>query len=370
MEGTIKSNIRRYFASGNTAKGFYSLFDSVLAGLDHLYILKGGPGGGKSTLMKTIGTELCARGFSMEFVHCAADKESLDAVIISDYGIGIVDGTAPHVIEPKLPGAVEQYVNLGVAWDVQQLKEKKQTIAALNEQIKDRYTEAYDTFAAALAIHDELEQIYIAALDVTKLNDIATRLVNDIFSHEQLPKRARPRHMFLGAATPQGAADHIPSITAGLDKRYFLKGRAGCGKSSLLKKIAAAASARGFDAEIYHCGFDPDSLDMVLLPELSVAVFDSTAPHEYFPDRASDEVIDLYALAVTPGTDEANADHIRDTHARYKNKMKAGIAHLAETKVLRDELEAIYVAATDFSLIEQMTRDIAHEIDDLMAHST
>lgn len=48
------------------------------------------------------------------------------------------------------------------------------------------------------------------------------------------------------------------------------------------KKIAAAAESRGFDVEMYHCGFDPESIDMVLVRELKFCVFDSTNPHEYF----------------------------------------------------------------------------------------
>lgn len=46
------------------------------------------------------------------------------------------------------------------------------------------------------------------------------------------------------------------------------------------------------------------SLDMVLLRELDIVIFDSTAPHEYFPDRDNDEVVDMYEITVTPGTDE------------------------------------------------------------------
>ena len=44
---------------------------------------------------------------------------------------------------------------------------------------------------------------------------------------------------------------------------------------------------------------------MVIVRELGFAIFDSTAPHEYFPSREGDEIIDMYALIVTPGTDES-----------------------------------------------------------------
>src|SRR5690606_25296046 len=128
-------------------------------------------------------------------------------------------------------------------------------------------------------------------------------------------------------------------------KRYFIKGRPGSGKSTMLKKLAAAATERGFDIELYHCGFDPNSLDMLIVRELGFAIFDSTAPHEYFPVHDTDEIIDMYALCIAPGTDEAHATELSDISARYRAKMDESIARLAEAKRWRDELEEVYGAA-------------------------
>ena len=54
----MSGKIIRYFAGGNTARGFCSLFDSSLEGLNRIFILKGGPGTGKSSLMKDVGKRL------------------------------------------------------------------------------------------------------------------------------------------------------------------------------------------------------------------------------------------------------------------------------------------------------------------------
>ena len=121
-----------YFAGGNTARGYYSLFDWNLAGLDRLFILKGGPGIGKSTLMKEIGEDWSKKGYKLEFIHCSFDPDSLDGVIIPQLKVGIVDGTAPHVIEPKTPGAVEEYINLGEAWDTRVLGQRRDDISDLS----------------------------------------------------------------------------------------------------------------------------------------------------------------------------------------------------------------------------------------------
>lgn len=48
----MAGKVLNYYAGGNTARGFHSLFESNLQHLDRLFILKGGPGTGKSSIMK------------------------------------------------------------------------------------------------------------------------------------------------------------------------------------------------------------------------------------------------------------------------------------------------------------------------------
>jgi hypothetical protein len=358
----MNGNVLNFYAGGNTSQGFANMFDSSLQGLDRLYILKGGPGTGKSTIIREIGDFINKQGFDIWLIHCASDNDSLDGLIVPALKTGIVDGTAPHVIEPKVPGAVEQYVNLGEAWNSTKLTERRAEIERIGVEIKQAYNRAYAGFAEALRIHDEWEAIYIEHMDFEKADQLTQDLKVKLFGDGRLEKKSTVYRRFLGAATPKGAADFVPNLTEGL-KRYLIKGRAGSGKSTMLKKLAAEAEARGFDAEIYHCGFDPNSLDMVVVRELGFAIFDSTAPHEYFPDRDTDEIIDMYELCIEPGTDERYASEIADISARYKAKMKASIGHLAEAKALHDELETIYVSAMDFSVVDRMKEQIRQELE-------
>src|SRR5699024_4087415 len=119
-------------------------------------------------------------------------------------------------------------------------------------------------FQEAHAIHDDWEEIYIKNMDFNKADQITAELIEACFGKMKLNKQADVLHRYLGAATPKGAVDFVPNITADIGKRYFLKGRAGSGKSTMLKKIATVGQEKGFDIEIYHCGFDPDSLDMII----------------------------------------------------------------------------------------------------------
>jgi len=361
----VAGKIRNYYAGGNTARGFYSLFESNLQGLERIFILKGGPGTGKSSLMKSIGREWKDKGFDLEYIHCSSDNHSIDGVIIPELKVGIVDGTTPHVIEPKAPGVIEEYINLGLGWDSKALASKKEEILHFNELISQSYADAYANFAEALQVHDKWEKIYIDNMDFNKADQFTNKLIQELFRNLKLNKKSDIRHRFLGGATPNGAVNFVQNLTEEIKKRYFIKGRAGTGKSSMLKKIAAEGEKSGLDIEVYHCGFDPHSLDMLIFRELGVAIFDSTAPHEYFPDRAGDEIIDMYEIAVMPGTDEIFADQIKEIREQYRGKMEDGTSCLAKAKAYHDQLEELYVSAMDFNVVDRLKNVIRTEIAEL-----
>ena len=84
--------------------------------------------------------------------------------------------------------------------------------------------------------------------------------------------------------------------------------------------------------EMYRCSLDPGSCDMVLVRELSFCVFDSTAPHEYFPEREGDETIDIYRAAVRQGTDEKYAAELADVTERYRAIVRRATAQLSSAQ--------------------------------------
>ncbi|MDZ5471716.1 PRK06851 family protein [Bacillus sp. 31A1R] len=358
----MSGKLTNYYAGGNTARGFYSLYESNLKDLDRLFILKGGPGTGKSSMMKAIGSYWLEKGYNIEYLHCSSDNNSIDGVKITELKVGIVDGTFPHVIEPKAPGVIEEYINLGEAWNSAKLRNEKEKITKLNHQRSEAFQNAYSKFGEALKIHDDWEKIFIENMDFEKANELTEKLIDQFYGELSLNKSSEVKHRFLGAATPKGAVDFVPNLTEEIEKRYFIKGRPGSGKSTMLKKIAAEAEDRGFDVEIYHCGFDPHSLDMVIVRELGWAIFDSTAPHEYFPTREGDEIIDMYGTIIHEGTDEKYAEEIQSYAKKYKDKMQEAIGCLAQAKNLHETLEGLYIEAMDFTVVNKFREQIQLEI--------
>ena len=87
-------------------------------------------------------------------------------------------------------------------------------------------------------------------------------------------------HFFLGANSAEGFYGLYEQL---LDARLYdliiLKGTPGCGKSTFMRRAAAALEERGLETVYIHCSGDPDSLDGVIAPAIRTAIVDGTAPH-------------------------------------------------------------------------------------------
>ena len=335
----LKGRVLHYFAEGNTARGYANLYETNVQDLQKLLILRGGAKACKSRLLKKTGLHYEKEGYSLHYIHCPMNHEHIAGIIIEELQTGILDGKGIQRLESKIAHKKKLYINLDHQYALDDQKEHVMQLASKIMQLKQ---EAYLLYEKALHIHDEWEAIFIDNMDFEKANALTEEMIQKLYGEPVSTGKGKVKRRFLGAATPAGAVDYVPSLTDGLAKRYFIKGRPGSGKSTMLKKIAIEAEIRGFDVEIYHCGLDPHSLDMVIVRELGFAIFDSTAPHEYFPERVGDEVVDVYAACIAPGTDEDYEGDIVHIKERYQEKMKKGTETLQSARRAEDELEMLY----------------------------
>ena len=147
------NTLKNYFAAANGYDGFKSYFGEVFDSKEYskIFVLKGGPGTGKSSLMKEICANLEKKGAICERIYCSSDPASLDGIICQneDKRVAIIDGTAPHERDAVIPGAIDEIINLGENWSHVWLSAKREQILNLCEEKKSAYSTAYSYLKVA-----------------------------------------------------------------------------------------------------------------------------------------------------------------------------------------------------------------------------
>ena len=95
---------------------------------------------------------------------------------------------------------------------------------------------------------------------------------------------------FLGSNSYQGFYSLFDSYLGqtAAKRVYILKGGAGCGKSSFMKKLAERAELHGYTVERIFCSGDVDSLDGIRILEPAIVILDGTAPHVTEPPQVGE----------------------------------------------------------------------------------
>lgn len=348
-----------FFLGANTPTGFYSLYDQMLppGQARRVFLLKGGAGCGKSSLMRRVGAALEEADHSVEYIQCSGDPDSLDAVICAELGAAIVDATAPHVMEPKLPGVVESYVNLGRFYDHAALLPLGEEIAAATEGYQGCYKRAYRCLTAAAQLQEDDR----ALLSSPALEHKLLKRARGILSREAKRTGREPgqcRQRFLGAVCCQGQVCNFDTVDAVCKRVYELADNYGLA-GEMLTALATGFMSAGYDVTLCPCPLFPDRPEHLIVPELGLGFITSTAAQPY-PGRAYRR-LRLDAMA--------DADVLRRYKARLKFSRKVAAAILAEgtdalaqAKTEHDKLEALYNPHVDFDGVYAQANEIIDEL--------
>lgn len=340
--------MKHYFAAANTERGFVSWFDHIFDPdrFDRVYIIKGGSGTGKSTLMKRAAARAEAKGAVCEGYLCSSDPASLDGVIIDlgDRRIAMLDGTAPHTVDPKLPGAVDEIVNLGKYWCADILSAQRGRISALARKKAAFYKEAYADFrTAGTLLHsltDEAGRMFLREKAAATVRRMLTARMKERGVHIG---GGETRIRVLSALSCGGevtlhAFDDCDTVWRVTDMA--------AGAPHLFDTVLTVARELSLSADVSPTPLIPEYTEAIRFPELSLAIVSDTERTDArnlnmarFIDR------ELYAVS-----DRQR----RRAVIRAVGEMKqSGLSKLAQVKRLHGELEAVYIRAMDFTLLEE-----------------
>lgn len=333
----------RIFLGANSGEGFYSLYGQLLdARFDDLLLIKGGPGCGKSSFMRTVAKKLTEITKDIIYVNCSGDPDSLDAALFPALRAGVVDATAPHVLEPTYAVANERYLDLTRFYDVEATKAARAEIAAHTDAYRAAYAQAYHVLRAADALSSERRAVLRAAADMQKL----MRRVERIARHELRGgkgTRGRTDEAFLGGMTHQGELCRFETVDALCPRVYELADSCGLAAGALAMLRDTAAEA-GFDTLACRDPDHPQELRHLLIPEPGLAFVTSDARTPY-PGKPYRRLL-VDAIAELPRAEKARLR----LSGRIENALRGeALTALRRAKEEHDALEAVYNPCVDFS---------------------
>lgn len=353
------TKVRNMFPGGNSCYGFYSFYDHIVPVTVSKIILKGGPGVGKSSFMKKVGEDLSQQQIDVEYHWCSSDNDSLDGIVGGNRQVCILDGTSPHVVDPRYPGAVDRIINLGEYWDKDMIATNRSSIIGLTNHISLCFQRAYNRLGEARLALEEWKTYIKEACDYALVNRNVLALGDDFLHGSKI--MAAPRHLFAAAITPAGVVTKADSLIEPDYAILGVKGSPGSGCKDLFSYVEGRLQLEGIYAEIYHCPFDPENIDMIIIPGNKSILLDISAhvvdyekilPHRKFKRFLDfDQFLDNQIL-------NPYGKLISRCRERFTIGISEAVNFINTAKARHDELESFYVLAMDFARIEELRQEV------------
>ena len=343
-----------YFLGCPTPEGFEThVGGEMKSGKYFTYIIKGGPGTGKSSFMKKIAAALSDLD-SPDLYFCSSDPDSLDAVIFPRLGVILADGTSPHVFEPVYPGARERILDLGRFWKSGELRANAAKIISVSDENARLHQRAKRYLGAVHNLGADIISMGEAALLRDKTAGYCKRLAAKV-----LPRTGRRdgcvKLRQICSVTPRGVLTQKSAYEGcrlfSVSDPYF------AASDMILKSVSAQAASLGYMAVASKNVLLPGCVyEYLVIPELKIAfVPESAAEGEEIKKINALRFYDREALR------ERRRRFIFNTGAK-RELTYAVIEALARAKTVHDELEAYYISAMDFDAVTALCEETAAEI--------
>ena len=249
--------MRHLFAGVNSPAGFHSYFKSIIdeEKAARIIYIKGGPGTGKSTLMKKIASAACDMGEPVEVFHCSSDPQSLVGVHIVNRRVALMDSTAPHIMEPKYPAVNGQIFNAAECLDRDKLSGREGELSRYCAIKETAFKRGFQYLKAAAAI----DEMYDGESNTKKVDDIIELY---IFQPSDTGG-GRVRPLFLNAVTPDGPVSYQGGLREG--------GLVVTIPPAALNRLLEHATRNGYDAEVFFSPLNPKvKIEHIHIPELNL----------------------------------------------------------------------------------------------------
>ncbi|MGI5959951.1 MAG: hypothetical protein ACOX60_11150 [Massiliimalia sp.] len=354
-----------FFLGANSENGFVSHFSQLQdpKSEQKLYLLKGGPGTGKSSLMKRLAAQLeqQANEVYTERIHCSSDPDSLDGVMFQNGRCVVLDATRPHPLEPIYAGAMETMVNLLEHVDDAKLEESRQEIVEVSGAISSYHKKFCELLRCANTLLDANRRLILPYVDMEKIRRTAQRIAKREFriGKNHIPGKEQVR--LLSAFTPKGLITYESTVTTLCRNRYFISDEHRVCAPVLLQFLRQELKEREIGYYLCYSPFRPgDEIDHILIPELDLAFL---TVNKYEPMSSITPTRSIHAVRfLNQEILRAKKQRLSFYRKTAAEVLQEGIFTLEKAKEAHDALECFYLPCVDFSGIDQLSEMLLNKI--------
>ena len=349
---------RNYFFGCNTSEGFYTYFD-FLQDFENarIFIVKGGPGTGKSNFIKNIGYSMFERGYNIEYQHCSLDPNSLDAVVLPDIKVVVVAATGHHVFDPQVPGAVDEILDLGMYWNEDGIRPYHKQIRDVLVMFEHYVHKSCRYLKASRIVLDNVATLCSEAVLEPKINKIVAKILDIVFGHSYDTELfGSERNLFVSSITPFGEISYLETFVNSETIILGLVGEYGSGKSKIINRVAETARLKGIGVEICHNPIDRHYLEHLFLPELNYLL--TTKPHEFTGNNPY--LFDLNEHLASWINEKKQ--EISEEKSNFQYLVNEAIKILYYAKSIHGKLEQFYIPNMDFNGIDYYRKKTENRI--------
>ncbi len=329
-----KASVRHYFAEGFTLRGYISLLPSRLPTWERAYVLLGGPGTGKSTLIKGIGLELLDRGYELDFLRSVHDPDAMAGFILPRQGITMLDALKVSPLRWNAPGIVERFVDFSLYTERHRLEQRRGEIMALQaayaqaqnqveegmqlefgERLRKKPTK-YDPTTLASGLEEQATPL----LDNAAPWSIAARALAQL-------QRSTLHPCFVQGLTSEGWLNLAPYFLGDCDQIHLEGEETPDALNWLLREVQHLGQV----VDIVLHPLDPDEIIGIVFPERHLAIWQGN------PERLQDQGL---KEAVGPNLKEALAARAR----------------------IQAQLKGLYTETVDFIKVDSLREQVLNEI--------
>lgn len=343
----MTQNVYHFFMSALAPNGFNSYFSELTdqGRYKSAYLIKGGPGSGKSTLIKKAAEKMAEKGERIELIHCSADPASFDGAVFSDK-ITMLDATAPHIVNPEMPGVFERMVSLYDCFDNKKLKENERDIrkAISVEEINKSRADSFIRAAGMLLYSNE--SIAARYINTDKLSAFITRLCMREIKKPQT-YRGEVRKRYLSTLSKDGVFMFTDTAKKLCDRLFVINDENGAVSGAILEAVLKMAISMGHTVYSCTCPMSKSGrIEHLFIPEISLGFMTSNKFHP----------IDIPAYKTIHTSRFTDKEKMRQYSFRASFQRKAArellkeAATFSENRLLaHQKLEEFYVKSCNFT---------------------